>query len=253
VLVLGVLVLSACSTPFTSADSADSTTPPRTGSCRDLDAGDLDATSNSSAVVPCSHRHTAQTFLVGTLPRSTGSAYNDARQGTYADAACAQGFATYLGADAGQVLQAWLSWSWFGPSEHGWQRGARWFRCDVIGGPSGVKTLDALPESAAGLFSPTPPDAWLTCSQGAEVVGGTKVACSQPHTWRAATTVEIGKPAASYPGDHSVGVRSQERCHDSIGSYLHHPASFGFAVTSFGADRWAAGNRLSLCWARTSL
>jgi hypothetical protein len=251
--VLGSLMLGACSAPFASAGSADSTTPPRTGSCRDLRAADLDSTSNSTTVVACIRRHTAQTFLVGALPRSTGQAYDDARQATYAEAACTKAFGAYLGADEDQVLRAWLSWSWFGPSERGWQRGARWFRCDVVGGPRGTRTLASLPTPAEGMFATSPPDAWLTCSQGAEVVGGTKVPCSVPHTWRAATTVEIGKPAASYPGDRVVAARSRDRCHDSIGTYLHHPASFGFAVTAFGAEDWATGTRRSICWARTSL
>ena len=27
-----------------------------------------------------------------------------------------------------------LSWAWFRPSEEAWDQGARWYRCDVVGG-----------------------------------------------------------------------------------------------------------------------
>ena len=31
-------------------------------------------------------------------------------------------------------MRVQLSWAWFRPSERGWKKGDRWYRCDLVGG-----------------------------------------------------------------------------------------------------------------------
>jgi hypothetical protein len=240
---LALLTLAGC--------GHDTEKPPKLGVCRVLSGDDIGEPSNDSPVVPCTEKHTAQTFAIGTLPASTGSKYDDPRHGTFAYTTCQKDFAAFLGADESQVLRMQLSWAWFRPSAAGWEKGARWYRCDVIGGPVGAKKLRDLPIDAKGLFSGVPPDDWLTCGRGATVASSVKVACSQPHDWRAVTTIKVGQPADPYPGDRIVQVRTRDYCQDSVGGWLHYPPDYDFGYSWFREAQWKAGNRRSVCWAKT--
>lgn len=243
-------LVSACAGPFGGETSADRLTPPQLGTCRDLTPEHLTAPSNATDPVPCSTDHTAQTFAIGTLPTETGSAYDDKRHGEHVYAACQKAFGEFLGADESVALRSRLSWAWFRPSEKGWTNGARWYRCDVIGGPAGATRLKDLPSDARGMFSTELPDAWMTCARGGTVATGVKVDCTEKHDWRAVTTVKIGQPTDPYPGDRIVEVRSRDFCKDSVGGWMHYPPDYDYGYTWFREAQWSIGNRRSICWAR---
>ena len=38
-------------------------------------------------------------------------------------------------------MRVQLSWAWFRPSERGWDKGARWYRCDLVGGPANADVV----------------------------------------------------------------------------------------------------------------
>ena len=251
VLLALALVATACSNPVRHDTEADRTTPPRQATCRDLQATDVHAATNTSPVVACSKPHTAETFLVGKLPRESGSTYDDRRHGSFVYDTCSKAYRAYLGADDSLALRIQLSWAWFRPSKRGWDRGARWYRCDAVGGPDGAKVLRRLPATTKGLFSTDLPDAWLMCARGAKVAGSTKVPCSQRHDWRAVTAVKVGQPQDPYPGDRVVEVRSRDYCSDWVGAWMHYVPDYEFGYTWFKEAQWATGNRRSVCWART--
>lgn len=252
VVLLAVVVLAgACAETQRKDTEADRLTPPRVGACRDLSADDLDRPTNSSKVVPCTSRHTAETFAVGTLPASTGSAYRDRRHGTFVFDTCAKALRDFLGVDESLAMRVRLTWAWFRPSERGWERGARWYRCDVVGGARDAEELAALPDTTKGMFASAQPDEWLACARGKTVIGSTKVSCAEAHDWRAVTTVKVGQPADPYPGDRIVEVRSRDRCRDWLGAWLRYPADYEYGYTWFHEAEWSTGNRRSICWART--
>ena len=89
-----------------------------------------------------------------------------------------------------------LSWAWFRPSTSAWDAGARWYRCDVIGGGDQSGSYVDLPATTQDLLTGRPKDAWLVCAQGATVDGSVKVPCSEKHDWRAVTTIVLGDDAA---------------------------------------------------------
>jgi hypothetical protein len=245
---VALALLVACSRGETASDRL---TAPKLGACRDLTPSDVSGTSNDSPVVPCTKTHTAQTFAIGTLPASTGSSYDDRRHGTFVYRTCQKAFGEFLGADESLVMRIQLSWAWFRPSERGWEKGARWYRCDVLGGPDGAKRYRALPVDARGLFSDSLPAAWLTCARGPSVAGSVKVPCSETHDWRAVTTVKVGKPEDPYPGDRVVQVRSRDYCQESVGGWMHYPPDYDYGYSWFREAQWKAGNRRSVCWAKT--
>jgi hypothetical protein len=246
-----LLVVTSCSAPLQKRSAADRTTPPKLGACYRLTPEDTDQPSSAASSVSCGSAHTAETFAIGTLPASTGKAYGAAAHGKYVYTTCEKAFEKFLGVDSSMALRVQLSWAWFRPSQRGWDHGARWYRCDLVGGPEDASSYAALPTSARGLFRAKPPEQWLTCAQGPSVSDSKKVPCTEKHDWRAVTSIKVGKPEDPYPGDRLVEVKTRDYCSDSVGAWMNYPVGYEFGYTWFHEAEGQAGNRLSVCWAKT--
>jgi len=251
VVVLLLLALSACSQSKAEDEevAVDAVEPPRLGACRVLTPEDVAESSNASDVVDCAEPHTAQTFAIGTIPDMV--AEDDSDLAAYIFKTCDRRFQAFLGGDDSLVMRSTLTWAWFRPSDDAWGKGARWYRCDVVGGGEQSKSYVNLPETARGLLLGTPDDRWMVCVDGPTVSGSVKIACSEPHTWRAVTTIKLGQPGDRYPGDRLVEVRTRDFCSDSVGAWMNYPVDYDFGYTYFHLAEWKAGNRRSICWART--
>ncbi len=161
---------------------------------------DVTQPTNATAPEPCSEPHTAQTYAVVSLPTPFAhAAYDDADVAAYAYRTCTQQFRDFTGADESLSMRTILSWAWFRPSEKAWKDGARWFRCDVIGGGAQSSTYLDLPPTTRDLLAGRPKDAWLVCARGATVDGSEKVPCAEKHTWRAVTTIVLGDRLGPLP------------------------------------------------------
>lgn len=234
-------------------DQVDAVEVPETGVCRLLTPDDVAMPANATKTVACDQEHTAETFAAGALPADYDDAeYDDPELGHYAFRTCSAAFAKFVGADESLVLRTTLSWAWFRPSEKAWDKGARWYRCDVVGGNSSSPTYRPLPRTAEGILSGRPNDSWLSCASGPSVAQGEKVPCSQKHDWRAVTTVKLGQPDDEYPGDRVMESRTRAFCANSVKAWLNYPAEFEFGFTFFHAAEWEAGIRRSVCWAKTA-
>ncbi len=233
-------------------EQVDSVGAPELGACRVLEPADVGAASNATKTVGCTEEHTAQTYAVGELPDTLDDADYDSRElGRFAYRTCSTKLQKFLGADESLALRTVLTWAWFRPSEKAWEDGARWYRCDVVGGTEKSQRLMPLPETAEGLLGGRPDDRWLVCVQGATVSSGVKVSCARPHDWRAVTTIKVGEPDEDYPGDRVVEVTTRDFCSKSVGAWLNYPVDFDFGYTWFHEPEWDAGNRRSVCWAKT--
>jgi Septum formation len=250
--VLVLLTVAGCSAPLQRETTADRTSPPKLGDCYRLTPKQTSGSSSDQAPVSCSAPHTAQTFAVGSLPASTGKSYSDAGHGRWIYPRCQSAYEKFLSFDESMALRVQLSWAWFRPSEKGWDKGARWYRCDLVGGSAQATSYRELPVDAQGLFRAKPPEQWLTCAQGETVLKGKKVPCTEPHDWRAVTTIKLGETKDAYPGDRLVQVRSRDFCSDSVGAWMNYPVEYAFGYTWFHEAEWKAGNRRSVCWARTN-
>ena len=250
--VVALLVfVTACSAPLQKQTAADKSSPPKLGACYLLTPKDTDAKSNAAESVSCSKPHTAETFAIGELPASTGKDYGSSAHGRWIFPVCERAFEKFLSVDASMALRVQLSWAWFRPSQRAWDKGARWYRCDLVGGPDDATSYAELPPSATGLFRAKPPEQWLTCAQGPTVLRSKKVSCTEKHDWRAVTSIKVGKPGDPYPGDRLVEVTSRDYCSDSVGAWMNYPVGYEFGYTWFHQAEWQAGNRLSVCWAKT--
>ena len=249
-----VLVLTACGEQQqgsnTDPDQVDSVETPQLGACRVLRPDDVALPSNATRIVDCQDSHTAQTFAVGQLPDELEDAdYDDEELGAFAYETCGKKFMGFLGADESLAMRTVLSWAWFRPSEKAWDDGARWYRCDVVGGGDGSTSYVELPEKTEGLLL-KPDDRWMVCADGA-TINSERVPCSEKHSWRAVTTIVLGDPGDEYPGDKVAESRTRSFCSDSVGAWLNYPVDYDFAYTWFHEAEWQAGNRRSVCWART--
>ena len=228
--------------------------PPETGACRVLTPADAKQPSNATRVVDCAKRHTAETFEVGELPDDLRhAAYDSADLDAFAYQSCSGRFEQFLGADESTVMRTIVSWVWFRPSKKAWDEGARWFRCDVVGGGAGSTSYVPLPTTASGMLAGQQvADEWMACVSGASVQGAPRVPCSEKHNWRAVTTIKVGDPGDPYPGDRAVEETTRAYCSSSVGAWLGYPPDYDFGYTWFHKTEWDAGNRRSVCWAATT-
>ena len=253
---LMLVVLSAC-TQSTAGDqrpdgSENPEAAPELGVCRALSPDDVAESSNASPVVDCKGEHTAQTFAIGTFPaKVAGKGPHDSSLGGYIFNSCDKRFQAFLGGDESLVMRSTLTWAWFRPSDEAWEQGARWYRCDVVGGGEQSQAFVNLPEDAKGLLLGEPDDRWMICVHGASVSGSVKIPCSEKHNWRAVTTIKLGQPEEPYPGDRLVEVRTRDFCRASVGAWMNYPVDYDFGYTYFHEAEWKAGNRRSICWAQT--
>jgi len=257
-LVVAAMVLGACSAgqgTNTDPDQIDSLTAPAPGVCRVLTPRDVAMRSNATSAVACEERHTAETYAVGDLPAEFAtSGYEDSAISAWAFQTCSQRFQEFLGADESLVMRSVLSWAFFRPSAKAWDEGARWYRCDVVGGGEQSRSYVALPPTARGLMSVRPEkrDRWMVCVAGRSVNTSPKIPCTREHDWRAVTTIKLGEPATTYPGDRLVEVKTRDFCSKSVGGWLGYPEQYDYGYTWFHQAEWDAGNRRSICWAKTT-
>ena len=254
VLVL-VLLVTACGEDGQGSnvdpELVDAVEAPQLGACRVLTPDDVALPSNATKTVDCGDRHNAETYAVGDLPASLDdAAYDDSDVGAFAYDRCSKKFMTFLGADESVVMRTVVSWAWFRPSEEAWDNGARWYRCDIVGGGDQSKSYVDLPKTAEGLLL-RQADRWMVCVNGPSVSGAEKIPCSDEHNWRAVTTIKVGDADDKYPGDRVVEVKTRDFCSDSVGAWLSYPVDYDFGYTWFHEAEWEAGNRRSICWAKT--
>ena len=185
-------------------------------------------------------------------PDLAGDDPDDKALGAYVYDRCQSRFQRFLGGDESLVLRSTMTWAWFRPTKEAWAEGAHWFRCDVVGGGEQSKSFTTLPKTAKGLLLGKPDDRWLVCVDGPSVSGSVKIPCSSRHTWRAVTTISVGKGADDYPGDRVVEVRTRDFCSRSVAAWLNYPIDYDYGYTWFHAAEWKAGNRRSICWAKTA-
>ncbi len=251
--VVGIaLVLGGCSAPLKPETAADKAKPPKLGACYRLTPKDTEQRTNTSEPVACSKPHTSETFAIGELPASTGKDYGSAAHGKWIFPTCEKAFEKFLSVDESLAMRVQLSWAWFRPSERGWDKGARWYRCDLVGGPADATSYADLPATAKGLFRAKPPEQWLTCAQGPSVLESKKVPCTDKHDWRAVTRDQARQARRPLPRRPAgAGAARVTTARTAVGAWMNYPVGYEFGYTWFHEAEWQAGNRRSVCWAKT--
>ncbi|RYE76308.1 MAG: hypothetical protein EOO74_08635, partial [Myxococcales bacterium] len=147
-LVLG-LFLTACSgdgestspsaTPTTAPPTTAAPVPPRpdpkVGACHELAFDAATEAVDKNPPVPCRKEHTSVTFAVGQLDLLDDGhllAMDSAQVGAQLDTTCERGVRDWVGGSAEDFRLSRFRSIWFRPDVKEADRGAAWYRCDVV-------------------------------------------------------------------------------------------------------------------------
>lgn len=269
--VVALVTAAGCSGP--SAETADSSKPdkatapsptqtaapaPGADACYQLVAADVDRAHNESTPVPCTSRHTSQTYVVDTLAAATIGDPQDIDGDALLAAAeqrCRSALPEQVGGSAKDRALSRVTFAWFVPSEAEIAKGADWVRCDVVASRDDTD-LATLPRSSKDLLAPDEAlERWGICARAtaAELQAGKgQRMCAVTHNWRAVSTYRLGDADAAWPGEKSVGGRILQRCEKPVRAFLDD--STGAVTVGWlppTSAQWAQGRRSGLCWANT--
>lgn len=238
------------STPSSpSAAAAPPAAPPRSA-CYDLDFREAAEPTSTADAVPCAARHTAVTIEVGTLrPVRDGhlvSVDSDTVQRQIAER-CRTRLAAHLGGDEEARRLSRFTVVWFSPSLSESDRGALWFRCDLVA-LAGHDRLAPLPRRTRGVLDADDAlDRFGTCGTASPAAERfQRVICSQRHTWRARATIAL--PAtATYLGK-AAGTAADAACRDIEARLASDILRLRWSFEWPTREQWDSGQRWGLCW-----
>jgi hypothetical protein len=160
---------------------------------------------------------------------------------------CRSRLTAHLGGDAETRRLSRLTVVWFTPSLEDSDRGALWFRCDLVA-LAGHDQLARLPRVTQGLLaSPAALDRFGTCGTSAPAARGfERVICSARHTWRARATFALPAGAA-YLGK-GAGAAANDACHDVEARLAQNTLRLRWSFEWPTREQWDTGQRYGYCW-----
>ncbi len=247
---------STSTTPEPSPTEA-TTTPapaPRVGECHRMTYDAAVAPTAPRRSVACEQPHTAETFAVGrlhTLVDGRLLAVDSDRVQEQVASACPEQLAEFVGGTEEQRRLSMLRAVWFAPTLEQSDAGAAWFRCDGV-----VLAEDSRLLEVEGTLAGT-----LDTEQGRQRFGlcgtaepGTprfhRVACREPHAWRALRTVDL--PGDEYPGEEQAARVGETPCREAARNTAPDPLDFQWGYEWPTEEQWEAGQTWGVCWVPTS-
>ncbi len=227
--------------------------PPPAGSCHHLDYRAAGQPTASRSATPCNGPHTSVTIAVGHLDQvldghlmAIDSHYVQSQLARRCPARLAQ----YVGGSMQDRRLSSFRAIWFGPSVAQADRGANWFRCDLVAvarnshlAQLGRHLRGVLDRPGAlaryGICGTAPPS-----SKHFD-----RVICSRKHSWRAFATIALprharylGKPAAA---------AADQRCKSVATGRAHGALKYSWSFEWPTRQEWKDGQRFGLCWLPT--
>ncbi len=251
-------VLTGCSgdadpeKPAPGAEPAAVSPPaaPERGACYRLSVQDALRATNAAKAVPCTSKHNAVTVSVGRLKTVVDGhllAVDSARVQRQVATICRARVDRHVGGSRETQRLARVQAVWFTPTLAQSDRGALWFRCDLVV-VSGTRSLVDLPRKTAGLLDRTGAlNRYGTCGTAAPAAKSfTRVVCAAKHTWRARATIPL--PADVGYLAKSAGTRADARCRDVAAARTADEVRLRWSFEWPTKSQWAAGQRYGLCW-----
>lgn len=209
---------------------------------------------NDSRPVPCSKRHTAQTYHVGRLDTVVDGhllAVDSEMAQRQVERTCPRKLVEYVGGSPEARALSRLEAVWFSPTIEQSDQGASWFRCDVVavGRPSTLAPLPP-PGRLRGILdrSDALDEVGLCGTAAPGARGFERVICSRRHAWRAISTIGISG-GAQYPGVAQVREAGERECRERVQAATGSPERFSYGWEWPTRDQWRAGQRFGYCWA----
>lgn len=239
------------STPTSPPTAAPPPRPPDVGACYDLSFPQALAPTSSKKPTTCSTQHTSETYAVGRLDTLVDGhllAVDSDRVQRQVAEACPAALPDFLGGDEAALRLSMLRPVWFTPTLAQSDRGADWYRCDVVV-VAGDKTLDEPDASLRGaLDKEALRERYSMCGTAApDAERFERVVCSAEHSWRAIEVVPY--ESGAYPGEQAVKERLETPCEDAGLDVADDPLDFQWGYEYPTEEQWEMGQTWGLCWA----
>lgn len=259
VVLLAVVLLAGCSddaddepaaAPRTPRSAPPPPAPPKNDACYRIGFEGATRPATASDPVPCAGPHTSRTFFVGRLDTVADGhlvAVDSAKVTQQLSRECPRRLTGYLGGDQETQRLSRFEAVWFTPTLAQAERGAAWYRCDVVALAGNDKLL-RLPKQVRGFLDRDDAlDRYGTCGTAApDKPAFQRVACQLEHTWRAAATVDLPK-GAKYGGK-KAGDAADAACRDVAAEASGDALEFTWSFEWPSRQAFADGQRWGTCW-----
>ena len=241
---------SADTTPPTAPVRATEPPAPEVGTCHRLTFAAALAPTSRAPGVSCRRAHTARTVDVGrlrTVEQGHLLAVDAAAVRDQPAARCPRAFADFVGGSRTDRRLSMLRTVWFTPTVAQSDRGADWYRCDVIA-VAADQRLARLKGRLDGVLGRPAGDRWGMCGTAApDADAFRRVVCSRAHSWRAIDVVDLAGPR--YPGTAAARARGQGPCEAAGRDAAADPLDFEWGYEWPTRPQWRAGQTYGRCWA----
>ncbi|UMG92902.1 septum formation family protein [Nocardioides sp. TF02-7] len=203
--------------PTPPPTAAEPPAPPPDGACYRLTFDEALAPAVAGEPVRCNRPHTSETYEVGRLDLLVDGhlvAVDSARAQAQVAETCPAALADFVGGSLADLRLSMVRPVWFTASVEESDRGADWFRCDVVV-VAGDGELARLTESLEGALSRSADrDRLAMCGTAApDDRGFERVVCSARHSWRAIEVVPF--PDGDYPGAAAARELGRTQCEEA--------------------------------------
>ncbi|MDZ5623256.1 septum formation family protein [Nocardioides bizhenqiangii] len=225
--------------------------PPEEGACYALSFRQALAPTTTRKPTPCGGPHTSETYAVGTLDTVVDghllAVDSDRVQEQVADR-CPDALAPFLGGDQADLRLSMIRPVWFTPSLAQSDRGADWYRCDVVVIAGDMELAEPDGSLQGALDEDEVRDRYAMCGTAApDDEDFERVICAAEHSWRAIQVVPY--EPGSYPGEETVRDRLTEPCENAGLDVADDPLDYEWGYEYPTEEQWEMGQTWGLCWA----
>ena len=239
-------VLTSPTATTTATPQPEPDPPPPERACYRLGYDDALAPTISKKPVPCTGRHTAVNFYVGSYARNL--AVDGAAVHRLVSTQCPKRFATFAGGSLEDRRLSLLRTVWFTPTVEQAALGARWYSCVALA-IRDSRSLAVLTARVAGALDSADGRAHYGLCGTAEPgsAGFEQRICSAPHAWRSLRTVPFAP--GHYPGVAQVRSAGQTICKDAGRAVAGDPLNYRWSYQWPTLAQWRGGQTYGICWA----
>lgn len=242
-----------------SAPAAPTSAPPPPPApderaCYRLRHRELTRPSSDRDPVACTKRHTSVTIHVGRLDTVVDGhavAVDSRHAQRQLARACPRRLADFLGGSTEDLALSRFEVAWFSPTVAQSDRGATWYRCDLVGFGQQANLLPLpSPRSLSGVLErEAGRERFGLCGSAAPGTSGfRRVVCSRPHAWRAIATIPL-TGGGGYPGVGAVRAAGDDECRDVASRAAGSADEFRYGWEWPTRSQWRVGQRFGYCWA----
>ena len=227
---------------------------PEVGDCHRLSYDAAVAPTAPNRTIGCDRVHSAETFHVGRLDTVVNGrllTVDSDRVRRQVATACPDRLAAFVGGTEEQRRLSMLRAVWFTPTLEQSDAGAAWFRCDAVALAEDSRLLDVDGSLEGVLDTRAGRQRFGLCGTAEPGTAGFgRVACGEPHTWRALRTVDL--IGDGYPGERAAERAGEAPCRDAALAAAPDPLDFQWGYEWPTAKQWNAGQTWGVCWGPAS-